>query len=55
MDTRFLVRLPGSCGKTHKSAACSQVILDCSEENTAFYSKCGFSRKEVQMALYLPG
>ncbi len=30
-----------------------QVILDCSEENQAFYSKCGFKRKEVQMALYL--
>jgi glucosamine-phosphate N-acetyltransferase len=29
------------------------VILDCSEENQAFYSKCGFKRKEVQMALYL--
>ena len=30
-----------------------QVILDCSEENQAFYAKCGFKRKEVQMALYL--
>ena len=31
----------------------AQVILDCSEENQAFYAKCGFKRKEVQMALYL--
>ena len=30
-----------------------QVILDCSEDNQAFYAKCGFTRKEVQMALYL--
>jgi len=30
----------------------AQVILDCSEENQAFYRKCGFVRKEVQMALY---
>ena len=32
--------------------AAGQVILDCSEENQAFYAKCGFARKEVQMALY---
>jgi glucosamine-phosphate N-acetyltransferase len=31
---------------------CYKVILDCSEDNTAFYQKCGFRRKEVQMALY---
>ena len=30
-----------------------QVILDCSDENAAFYAKCGFVRKEVQMARYL--
>lgn len=31
---------------------CYKVILDCSEDNAAFYQKCGFRRKEVQMALY---
>jgi glucosamine-phosphate N-acetyltransferase len=34
-------------------ARAPQVILDCSEDNQAFYAKCGFTRKEVQMALYL--
>lgn len=28
---------------------CYKVILDCSEENAAFYEKCGLSRKGVQM------
>jgi len=31
---------------------CYKIILDCSEKNVAFYEKCGFKRKEVQMALY---
>lgn len=29
-----------------------QVILDCSVQNAPFYEKCGFFRKEVQMAQY---
>ena len=29
------------------------MILDCSEDNVAFYERCGFQRKEVQMAVYL--
>jgi glucosamine-phosphate N-acetyltransferase len=36
-----------------RAAGCYKVILDCSEANTGFYAKCGFTRKEVQMALYL--
>jgi len=32
---------------------CYKIILDCSEKNVPFYEKCGFSRKEVQMALYM--
>ncbi|CAG8522946.1 7304_t:CDS:2 [Paraglomus brasilianum] len=28
------------------------VILDCSEKNVPFYEKCGFTRKEVEMAWY---
>eukprot|EP00186_Timspurckia_oligopyrenoides_P002413 CAMPEP_0182443008 /NCGR_PEP_ID=MMETSP1172-20130603/1857_1 /TAXON_ID=708627 /ORGANISM="Timspurckia oligopyrenoides, Strain CCMP3278" /LENGTH=149 /DNA_ID=CAMNT_0024638143 /DNA_START=68 /DNA_END=517 /DNA_ORIENTATION=- len=32
---------------------CYKIILDCAEENVGFYQKCGFQRKEVQMALYL--
>eukprot|EP01119_Soliformovum_irregulare_P022975 TRINITY_DN7952_c0_g1_i1.p1 TRINITY_DN7952_c0_g1~~TRINITY_DN7952_c0_g1_i1.p1 ORF type:complete len:136 (-),score=23.10 TRINITY_DN7952_c0_g1_i1:224-631(-) len=33
---------------------CYKVILDCSDKNVAFYEKCGFHRKEVQMAKYIP-
>ena len=32
---------------------CYKVILDCSEVNMRFYEKCGFAKKENQMALYL--
>lgn len=31
---------------------CYKVILDCSVENKAFYEKCGFQQKSVQMAMY---
>lgn len=37
---------------TAKELGCYKVILDCGEQNVGFYEKCGFSRKEVQMALY---
>lgn len=30
----------------------SQVILDCSEENVAFYEKQEFAKKDVHMAIY---
>lgn len=33
-------------------AGCYKVILDCSESNAPFYEKCGFRRKEIQMAKY---
>jgi len=35
-----------------KEAGCYKVILDCSDSNVPFYEKCGFKRKEIQMALY---
>lgn len=31
---------------------CYKVILDCAEDNVKFYERCGFQRKEVQMAMY---
>lgn len=31
---------------------CYKVILDCAETNARFYEKCGFRKKEVQMAYY---
>ncbi|XP_024394346.1 glucosamine 6-phosphate N-acetyltransferase isoform X4 [Physcomitrium patens] len=35
-----------------KDKGCYKVILDCSVENAAFYEKCGYKRKEIQMAAY---
>lgn len=34
------------------SMGCYKVILDCSVENKAFYEKCGFKQKEIQMVKY---
>eukprot|EP01114_Cavostelium_apophysatum_P006182 TRINITY_DN1742_c0_g1_i1.p2 TRINITY_DN1742_c0_g1~~TRINITY_DN1742_c0_g1_i1.p2 ORF type:complete len:177 (+),score=43.54 TRINITY_DN1742_c0_g1_i1:73-603(+) len=36
-----------------KLTGCYKVILDCAEKNVAFYQKCGYTRKEVQMVRYL--
>jgi len=41
--------------KIGKAAGCYKVILDCAEKNIGFYEKCGFKRKEVTMAWYIPG
>ncbi|XP_074285529.1 glucosamine 6-phosphate N-acetyltransferase-like isoform X2 [Silene latifolia] len=35
-----------------ESVGCYKVILDCSSENKAFYEKCGFNQKEIQMVKY---
>ncbi len=32
-----------------REAGCYKVILDCAEENAAFYEKCGLTIKEIQM------
>jgi hypothetical protein len=34
---------------------CYKVILDCSEDNVKFYTRCGFKQKEVQMVVYIQG
>ncbi|VAI48754.1 unnamed protein product [Triticum turgidum subsp. durum] len=39
-------------GKTAKDAGCYKVILDCTPELRAYYAKCGFVEKGVQMAVY---
>lgn len=36
-----------------KKVGCYKVILDCGEHNVGFYEKCGYSRKGVEMKLYL--
>ncbi|KAG0473908.1 hypothetical protein HPP92_015245 [Vanilla planifolia] len=35
-----------------RKAGCYKVILDCTAELRAFYEKCGFVEKNVQMAMY---
>lgn len=35
-----------------KEQGCYKVILDCSEDNAGFYERCGFEKKEIQMARY---
>ncbi|RKP17947.1 acyl-CoA N-acyltransferase [Rozella allomycis CSF55] len=37
-----------------KQVGCYKIILDCSEKNVPFYEKCGFTKKEVEMAWYIP-
>ncbi|VAI60184.1 unnamed protein product [Triticum turgidum subsp. durum] len=39
-------------GKIAKEAGCYKVILDCTPELRAYYAKCGFVEKGVQMAVY---
>tara|TARA_Y100000389_G_scaffold171984_1_gene180059 strand:- start:19946 stop:20371 length:426 start_codon:yes stop_codon:yes gene_type:complete len=34
-------------------ANCYKTILDCSEKNSNFYQKSGFTKKEIQMVKYL--
>lgn len=41
------------CIEEAKLRGCYKVILDCSEDNAAFYAKCGLERKEIQMVSYL--
>lgn len=35
-----------------KEAGCYKILVDCAEKNVGFYEKCGFKRKDVQMARY---
>ena len=35
-----------------KENNCYKVILNCKEENCKFYQKCGFVKKEIEMAIY---
>lgn len=35
-----------------KEAKCYKIILDCSDHNIPFYTKCGFEQKGFQMAKY---
>lgn len=45
-------RLVETLAAVCKDRGCYKVILDCGETNVGFYERCGFERKEVQMAQY---
>lgn len=36
-----------------RRANCYKIILDCAEKNVQFYERCGFTKKELQMVIYL--
>jgi len=46
---KLLVQKCIDYARTHN---CYKIILNCSDENIPFYEKCGFSKKENEMALY---
>ena len=35
-----------------KAKQCYKIVLDCKEDRTEFYTKCGFHQRGMQMALY---
>ena len=49
------VRLLATLKSIAQQLGCYKVILNCSQDNIAFYKKCGFHLKEVQMVCRLDG
>ena len=45
--------LMNRCVEYAKTQNVYKIILDCDEKNVAFYEKCGFSCKNVQMSVYV--
>ncbi|XP_072982657.1 glucosamine 6-phosphate N-acetyltransferase [Typha latifolia] len=45
-------RIVGRLVDHARASGCYKVILDCTAELRAFYEKCGFEEKNVQMARY---
>ena len=44
--------LVNKCIEHAKQQHCYKIILNCSNENIPFYEKCGFNKKENEMAMY---
>jgi len=44
--------LINTCINYAKDHNCYKIILNCNDKNIPFYEKCGFSKKENEMALY---
>lgn len=38
-----------------KNVGCRKVILNCSEENEAFYKKCGYEQSSIEMKIEFEG
>lgn len=47
--TMSFLRLVSELKRIAQEKGCYKTILDCTEKNAAFYEKCGFKRKEIQM------
>ena len=47
---KMLLQYANSIAEKEK---CYKIILNCSEENTHFYEKCDFIKKNIQMAKYI--
>ncbi|KAI9566097.1 acyl-CoA N-acyltransferase [Boletus coccyginus] len=37
-----------------ENSGCYKTILNCSDSNIPFYEKCGYAKKEIEMAKYAP-
>ncbi|KAG0257552.1 Glucosamine-phosphate N-acetyltransferase-like protein [Actinomortierella ambigua] len=52
---KFGIRLIDQLRYLAQQLGCYKLLLTCSESNEAFYQKSDFVRKDLHMALYLPG
>ncbi|KAI9143398.1 acyl-CoA N-acyltransferase [Paraphysoderma sedebokerense] len=50
---RLGIRIIETLVEIARQQSCYKVILNCNDDNVTFYEKCGFKKKEVEMALYL--
>ncbi|KAF5387527.1 hypothetical protein D9757_006600 [Collybiopsis confluens] len=53
LGLRIIQALTG-LSESRDIGGCYKTILDCSDENIPFYEKCGFEKKENEMAKYAP-
>ena len=46
------IKLTQHLVKMAQQANCYKIVLDCADYNVSFYERCGFKKKEVEMAIY---
>jgi len=49
------LRMIQALTQVSEDVGCYKTILNCSESNIAFYEKCGYEKREVEMAKYAVG